>query len=72
MSLKYNFAFKDSELQKWVPRGTKAAKKTLSIKEKIELLKRYIKDNPLLFYPQISTIILVIIIQILNLYPSFV
>tara|TARA_B100000242_G_scaffold168488_1_gene120482 strand:- start:341 stop:1042 length:702 start_codon:yes stop_codon:yes gene_type:complete len=72
MSLKYNFAFKDSELQKWVPRSAKENKKTLSVKEKIELIKKYIKDNPILFYPQLSTIFLVIIIQLLNLYPSFV
>ena len=60
MSLKYNFAFKDSELQKWVPRSAKENKKTLSLKEKIELIKKYIKDNPILFYPQLSTIFLVI------------
>ena len=73
MPLKYNFAFKDKELQKWVPRGNiESKKKKHFIKEKIELLKKYIKDNPLLFYPQFSTIFLVIIIQILNLYPSFV
>ena len=72
MSLKYNFAFKDSELQKWVPRSAKEKEKTLSLKEKIEFIKKYIKDNPLLFYPQLSTIFLVIIIQVLNLYPSFV
>ena len=72
MSLKYNFAFKDSELKKWVPKSAKEKEKTLTLKEKFELLKKYIKDNPLLFYPQFSTIFLVIIIQLINLYPSFV
>ena len=72
MSLKYNFAFKDSELRKWVPRSAKEKEKTLSLKEKIEFIKKYIKDNPLLFYPNFSTIFLVILIQIFNLYPSFV
>ena len=72
MPLKYNFAHNYKELQKWEPRGNIESKKTTSFKEKIELLKKYIKDNPLLFYPQFATIFLVIIIQILNLYPSFV
>ena len=72
MSLKYNFALKNNELQRWEPRGNIKRKKTTSFKEKIELLKKYIKDNPLLFYPQFATIFLVILIQILNLYPSFI
>ena len=72
MSLKYNFAFKDSQLQRWEPRGSQERKKPTSFKEKIELIKKYIKDNPLLFYPQFAIIFLLIIIQILNLYPSFV
>ena len=72
MSLKYNFAFKDSQLQRWEPRGSQQRKKPTSFKEKIELIKKYIKDNPLLFYPQFAIIFLLIIIQILNLYPSFV
>ena len=72
MPLKYNFAHKYNELLKWEPRGNIELKKSTSFKDKIELLKNYIKDNPLLFYPQFATIFLVIIIQILNLYPSFV
>ena len=72
MPLKYNFAFKYKELQRWEPKMNIERKETTSFKEKIELLKKYIKDNPLLFYPQFATIFLVIIIQILNLYPSFV
>ena len=72
MPLKYNFAFKYKELQRWEPKRNIERKETTSFKEKIELLKKYIKDNPLLFYPQFATIFLVIIIQILNLYPSFV
>ena len=72
MPLKYNFAFKYKELQRWEPRRNIERKETTSFKEKIALLKKYIKDNPLLFYPQFATIFLVIIIQILNLYPSFV
>ncbi|ABB50251.1 hypothetical protein PMT9312_1192 [Prochlorococcus marinus str. MIT 9312] len=72
MPLKYNFALKNNELQRWEPRGNIERKKTTSFKEKIELLKKYIKNNPLLFYPQFATIFLVILIQILNLYPSFI
>ena len=72
MPLKYNFANKYNELLKWEPRGNIELKKSTSFKDKIELLRNYIKDNPLLFYPQFATIFLVIIIQILNLYPSFV
>ena len=72
MPLKYNFAFKYKELQRWEPRRNIERKETTSFKEKIELLKKYIKDNPLLFYPQFATIFLVILIQILNLYPSFI
>ena len=72
MPLKYNFAHKYNELLKWEPRGNIELKKSTSFKDKIELLRNYIKDNPLLFYPQFATIFLVIIIQILNLYPSFV
>ena len=72
MPLKYNFAIHYKNLQGWEPRSNKDRKKTTSFEEKIKLLKKYIKDNPLLFYPQFGTIFLVIIIQILNLYPSFV
>ena len=72
MPLKYNFVINNKELQKWEPRGNIKSKKTISFKEKVELLKKYIKDNPLLFYPHFATIFLVILIQILNLYPSFV
>ena len=72
MPLKYNFARNYNELLKWEPRGNIERKKSTSFKDKIELLRNYIKDNPLLFYPQFATIFLVIIIQILNLYPSFV
>ena len=72
MPLNYNFADKYNELLKWEPRRNKERKKNTSLKDKIELLRNYIKDNPLLFYPQSATIFLVIIIQILNLYPSFV
>ena len=72
MPLKYNFAFKYKDLQRWEPRRNIERKESISFKAKIELLKKYIKDNPLLFYPQFATIFLVIIIQILNLYPSFV
>ena len=72
MPLKYNFAHNYKELQKWEPRGNIESKKITSNKEKFELLKKYIKDNPLLFYPNFSIIFLVILIQIFNLYPSFV
>ena len=72
MPLKYNFAFKYKELQRWEPKRNIERKETTSFKEKIELLKKYIKDNPLLFYPNFSIIFLVILIQIFNLYPSFV
>ena len=72
MPLKYNFALKNKELQRWEPRGNIEVKKTTSFKEKIELLKKYIKDNPLLFYPHFATIFLLILIQIFNLYPSYV
>jgi len=72
MSLKYNFARNNKELQLWEPRRNIKSKETTSFKEKIGLLKKYIKNNPLLFYPHFATIFLVILIQILNLYPSFV
>ena len=72
MPLKYNFAINNKELQRWEPRGNIDSKKITSYKEKIEILKKYIKDNPLLFYPNFSIIFLVILIQILNLYPSYI
>ena len=72
MPLKYNFAFKYKDLQRWEPRRNIERKESISFKAKIELLKKYIKDNPLLFYPQFATIFLVILIQILNLYPSYI
>ena len=72
MPLNYNFAHNYKELQQWEPRGNIESKKITSYKEKFELLKKYIKDNPLLFYPNFSIIFLVILIQIFNLYPSFV
>jgi len=72
MPLKYNFVHNNKELQSWKPRRYVESKKTTSYKEKIELIKKYIKDNPLLFYPNFSTIFLVILIQIFSLYPSFV
>ena len=72
MPLKYNFALNNKDLKRWEPKGNIKSKKTTSFKEKIELLKKYIKDNPLLFYPHFATIFLVILVQIFSLNPSFV
>ena len=41
MSLNYNFAFKNSELQRWVPRRDKEHKKTTSSKEKKPTTKKH-------------------------------
>ena len=72
MPLKYNFALKYTELQKWEPRKNKEGKKSLSLEQKVVSIKKFINDNPLLFYPHFTTIAVVIIIQLLSLYPSFV
>ncbi len=72
MPLKYNFALKDNELKSWEPKRNIEGEKATSFKEKIELFKKYVKENPLLFYPQFATIFLVILIQLINLYPSFI
>ena len=53
MPLKYNFAFKYKDLQRWEPRRNIERNETTSFKEKIELLKKYIKDNPLLFWAKL-------------------
>ncbi len=72
MPLKYNFAFRNSGLQRWEPKKADKVKKSLSLNQKAALINKYIKDNPLIFYPQYALIALFIIINALNLYPAFV
>ena len=71
MPLNYNFAFKNSELKRWVRPKIKnilASKKTN--KEKILYLYQTFKKNPELFYPSSLVLIFVIVIQIVNIYPK--
>ena len=71
MPLNYNFAFKNSELKRWVRPKIKnilASKKTN--KEKILYLYQTFKKNPELFYPSSLVLIFVIAIQIVNIYPK--
>ena len=71
MSLKYNFAFKYSDLLKWKPRDRNKDEEILSIEKKIKLIIQYIKNNPIVFYPNFILILVSILIQLANIYPSF-
>ena len=72
MSLKYNFAFKNSDLKKWDPEKNRKAKDLITNRQKFELVVSYIKKNPFVFLPQLLVISLFAIIQIVCLYPKFV
>ena len=65
MSLRYNFAFKNSDLQRWEPKKIKE-KKSISLKQKFTDVEKFIKNNPLIIYPQVALISTVLIIQILK------
>ena len=71
MSLKYNFAFKNSDLQRWEPNKIKE-KKSYPLKQRLSDIRKFIQNNPLLIYPHFTLVATVLIIQILNLYPSLV
>ena len=71
MPLNYNFAFKNSELKRWVRPKIKnilASKKTN--KEKILYLYQTFKKNPELFYPSSLVLIVIVVIQLVNIYPK--
>ena len=72
MSLKYNFALKYSFLKKWTPKIVPTKKDPISFEEKLNFIIRYIKDNPLVFYPHIILFSSFIFIQLLSLYPKYI
>jgi len=71
MPLNYNFAFKNSELKRWVRPKIKnilASKRTN--KDKILYLYQAFKNNPELFYPSGFILLFVFFIEVINLYPQ--
>ena len=71
MSLNYNFAFKNSELKRWVrPKIKNILVSRKTNKEKILYLYETFKKYPELFYPSTLILIFVFVIQLVNLYPK--
>ena len=72
MSLKYNFAFKSSDLKKWEPRNKKNEIQIISNKQKLTNLIEFFKKNPIIIYPHLLLFAISFFIQLANLYPSFI
>ena len=71
MSINYNFAFKNSNLKRWVrPKIKNILASKRSNKEKILYLYKIYKSNPELFYPTSFILIIVFTIQLINIYPN--
>ena len=70
MSLKYNFAFKNSKLKKWErPAQKNIIGSQKSFKETIISSYKLITKNPELSYPPATIIILAFVTQFLTIYP---
>ena len=54
MSLKYNFAFKSSDLKKWEPKNKKNEIQIISNKQKLTNLIEFFKKNPIIIYPHLA------------------
>jgi len=72
MSLKYNFAIKYTVLKEWIPKVAEEKKAPISFEQNLNLIIKYIKDNPIVFYPQIILFSSFIFIQLLSLYPKYI
>ena len=72
MSLKYNFAFKSSDLKKWEPKNKKNEIQIISNKQKLTNLIEFFKKNPIIIYPHLALFPIAFFIQLANLYPSFI
>ena len=72
MSLKYNFAFKSSDLKKWKPKNRKNEIKIISNRQKLTYLIEFFKKNPIIIYPHLALFAISFFIQLTNLYPSFI
>ena len=72
MSLKYNFAFKSSDLKKWEPKNRKNEIKIISNRQKLTYLIEFFKKNPIIIYPHLALFAISFFIQLANLYPSFI
>ena len=72
MSLKYNFALKYAVLKRWNPKVAEEKKAPISFDQNLNLIIKYIKDNPIVFYPQIILFSSFIFIQLLSLYPKYI
>lgn len=71
MPLNYNFAFKNSELKRWLrPKSKNILASEKTNKEKILYFYQTFKKNPELFYPSSLILIFIIVIQLVNLYPK--
>ena len=71
MPLNYNFAFKNSNLKRWVrPKLKNILASKRSNKEKIQYLYQIYKSNPELFYPPSFILILVFVTQLIAIYPK--
>ncbi len=71
MPLNYNFAFKNSNLKKWVrPKVKNILATKRSNKEKILFLYQTFKRNPEIFYPPGIIIIISFAFQLISIYPK--
>ena len=71
MPLNYNFAFKNSNLKRWVrPKRKNILASKRSNKEKIQYLYQIYKSNPELFYPSGFILILIFSTQLITIYPK--
>ena len=71
MHLNYNFAFKNSNLKRWVrPKKKNILASKRSNKDKLLYLYQIYKGNPEIFYPTGSILILFFTMQLINIYPN--
>ncbi len=73
MPLNYNFAFKNSNLKRWVrPKAKNILSSKRSNKEKIQYLYQIYKSNTELFYPSGFIITLIFAVQLISIYPKII
>ncbi len=71
MSINYNFAFKNSNLQKWERKSpSNLLASNVSLKRKLIYIFQLLKNNPAIFYPPSFILISTLSIHIINIYPT--
>tara|TARA_B000000609_G_C24147230_1_gene334990 strand:- start:68 stop:793 length:726 start_codon:yes stop_codon:yes gene_type:complete len=71
MRINYNFAFKNSNLKRWIrPAPPNLLATDASLKKKILYLKDQFIGNPEIFYPPSFILLFALLLQLINIYPS--